>query len=142
MSPRCPRRPRQRSRHVGLRRLELGVGVAEAHAHLGKPGLRGGKLLAGLVELLADLIELRRELVDPGLDLVNGRLGSSASASGEDRKPTDGNEPRRDRDTAAKPGSASTKSHTHRVSHTPFPKLRRTPTRRLPVIATEAVTMF
>ena len=38
--------------HVGLRRLELGVGVVQPHPHLGQPGLRGGQLLAGLVELL------------------------------------------------------------------------------------------
>jgi hypothetical protein len=44
-----------------------------------------------LVELLGDLIELRRELVDPGLHLVNGPLGSSARARGEDRKAAHGN---------------------------------------------------
>ncbi len=61
------------------------------YTDLGQPRLRGGKLLAGLVELLADLVELRRELVDPGLDLVNGRLRSSAGADGEDREPADRN---------------------------------------------------
>ena len=100
-------------RHAGLRRLELGVGVVQAHAHLGQPGLRRGQLLAGLVELLADLVELRRELVDPGLHLVNGRLRRRAGARGEDRKPAHGNQPGRDRDTAANPGLSSTKSHTH-----------------------------
>ena len=78
-------------RHVGLRRLELSVGVVQVHANLGQPRLRGGKLLAGLVELLTDLVELRRELVDPGLNLVDGRLRSRASTRSAQRKPANRN---------------------------------------------------
>ena len=73
-------------RHVGLRRLELGVGVVQPHPHLGQPGLRGGQLLAGLIELLADLVELGGELVDLGLDLADGRLRRRVGAGGEDRE--------------------------------------------------------
>jgi len=77
------------------------------HADPGQPGLRGRKLLAGLVELLADLVELGGELVDPGLNLIDRRLRSRAGPRGEDDKAADRNQPRCDRDTAANPGGTA-----------------------------------
>jgi hypothetical protein len=100
-------------RHVRLRRLELGVGVVEMHLDLSQPGLRRGKLLAGLVELLTNLVELRRERVDLGLHLGDRRRWGSASTGGENDKPAHRNYSGRESDTAAEPGLAGRKPGTH-----------------------------